>query len=463
MRRVIYALVSVVVVIVAISLMQFHVSHGPVMNNSNAVSALLNGVPRPTVCIVGSLSNPYVASIAKGLGMVNVPFTVESWLPGNASCSMVVIEDDLLSLNSSYYRREVINYLGRGIPVEVVGSNAGNALLNLIGNFISERATVVIGEPGPPNKTVIPELPSGITAVMVTMIPSKNASRFVTGWDIFEGLPSNNLTYAVLRGGWRDYDSMLTDMNNKLYAPVPTLTLGGVPRIKFQSSATSTTVFIQGFTYVGYVGWYSSSTYDWYGELAGEQWAMVKFYYAYQQSPPGPYWWFLNLIQHEVEGFSTSDPSLGFIPCYAGEGVNAYSNTYPPGQVFWSAAPTGSSSSQQTISYTLSAGPSGVYVQVSETVTQGTIGWGYSGNPSLGQDKWTWNFNNPEIGYTYVVIPSDIFMLDPSKPGGYPPLYETINFTSTFGNFLGCFNSPSPITVTVDVFTNQVTVVSSST
>ncbi len=151
-------------------------------------------------------------------------------------------------------------------------------------------------------------------------------------------------------------------------------------------------------------------------------------------------------------------------PCYAGEGVNAYSNIYP-GQVFWGgAAPTGSSSGQQTISYTLGAGPSGVYVQVSETITQGAIGWGgYSGNPTLGQDKWTWNFNNPVVGYTYTVIPSDIFMLDPSRPGGYPPLYETINFTSTFGNYLGRFNSPSPITVTVDVFTNQVTVISSST
>ncbi|WP_243679201.1 hypothetical protein [Vulcanisaeta distributa] len=460
MRRVIYALVSVAVVIVAISLMQLHMSHGSMVNNSNALSALLSSVPRPTVCIVGSLSSPYVASIAKGLGMVNAPFTVESELPGNASCNMIVIEDDLLSLNSSYYRREVINYLGRGVSIEVVGPpNAGNALLNLIGGFIGERATVVIGEPGPPNKTVISRLPSDVTAVMIIMMPSKNASRFVTGWDIFEGLPLNNLTYAVLRG-WRDYNSMLTDMNNKLYVPASTLMLG-VPRIEFQSSATSTTVFIEGFAFVGYVGWYSSSTYDWFGELAGEQWAMVKFYYAYQQSP-GPYWWFLNLIQHEVEGFPTSDPSLGFVPCYADEGVNAYSNIYP-GQVFWGAAPTGSSSSQQTISYTLSAGPSGVYVQVSETVTQGTIGWGYSGNPSLGQDLWTWNFNNPEIGYTYVVIPSDIFMLDPSKPGGYPPLYETINFTSTFGNFLGCFNSPSPITVTVDVFTNQVTVISSST
>ncbi|BDR92392.1 hypothetical protein [Vulcanisaeta souniana] len=67
------------------------------------------------------------------------------------------------------------------------------------------------------------------------------------------------------------------------------------------------------------------------------------------------------------------------------------------------------------------------------------------------------------VGYTYVVMLSDIFMLDPSRPGGYSPLYETINFTSTFGNYLGRFNGSSPITVTVDVFTNQVTVISSST
>ncbi len=51
--------------------------------------------------------------------------------------------------------------------------------------------------------------------------------------------------------------------------------------------------------------------------------------------------------------------------CYAGEGVNAYSNIYLS-QVFWGgAAPTGSSSNQQAISYTLGAGPFNVYVQVS--------------------------------------------------------------------------------------------------
>lgn len=456
MRRVIYALVSVVVAIAAISLMQLHMPHESTTSNGNALYALLNGVTKPTVCIVGSLGNPYVASIVKGLGTVNVPFTVKSELPGNASCSIVVIEDDLLSLNSSYYKYEVINYLGRGVPVEVVGPNAGNALLTLVKNFIDERATVVIGEPGP-NKTVLPKLPTDVTAIMLAMMPLRNSSRFVTGWDVFEGLPAVDSTYAVLKG-WRDYNEMLMDIGNRLYAIIPTLSFDA-PKVELQSSATSITVFIQGFTYVGYVGWYSSSTYDWFGKLAGEQWAMVKFYYAYQQYP-GPYWWFLNLIQHEVEGFLT--PSGSFTPCYAGEGVNAYSNIYP-GQVFWGAAPTGSSSGQQTISYTLGAGPSGVYVQVSETITQGTIGWGYSGNPTLGQDKWTWNFNNPVVGYTYTVIPSDIFMLDPSRPGGYSPLYETINFTSTFGNYLGCFNSPSPITVTVDVFTNQVTVISSST
>ena len=463
MRRITFALIGAVLIMVVLTaslMLQLYVLHKRItheqITNGGASSLLnlLNGVPKPTVCVIGSLGNPYVASMARGLSMVGVPYTVKPSFPVNASCSMIVIEDDLLSL--SYYRHEIINYLERGLPIEVVGPNAGNTLLNLIGDFISKRATVVIGETGP-NKTVTPRLPSDITAIMVAMIPSRNASRFVTGWDIFEGLPPNNLTYAVLRS-WRDYNGMLMNVNNKLYVPVSTLTLS-VPRIELQSSATSTTVFIQGFTFVGYVGWYSSSVYDWFGYLAGEQWAMVKFYYAYQQSP-GPYWWFLNLIQHEVEGFPT--PSIGFSPCNAGEGVNAYSNIYP-GQVFWGAAPTGSSSGQQTISYTLGASPSGVYVQVTETVTQGTIGWGYSGNPSLGQDSWNWNFYNAVSDYTYIVIPSDIFLLDPSRPGGYPPLYETINFTSTFSNWLGCWTSPSPIIVTVDVYTNQVTVLSAST
>ncbi len=66
MRRVIYALVSVVVAIAAISLMQLHMPHESTTSNGNALYALLNGVTKPTVCIVGSLGNPYVASIVKG-------------------------------------------------------------------------------------------------------------------------------------------------------------------------------------------------------------------------------------------------------------------------------------------------------------------------------------------------------------------------------------------------------------
>ncbi|MFP3215812.1 MAG: hypothetical protein RXP99_00810 [Vulcanisaeta sp.] len=104
---------------------------------------------------------------------------------------------------------------------------------------------------------------------------------------------------------------------------------------------------------------------------------------------------------------------------------------------------------------------------MSETITQGSVNWNYLSFPAEGQDKWTWTFNNPSTDITYKLVPADIFQLDPNLPGGVPPLYETINSTAIFGNYgtllFGCFNAPSPISVTVEVYPTSVKVMGVNT
>ncbi len=254
---------------------------------------------------------------------------------------------------------------------------------------------------------------------------------------------------------WKDYNNAIIKTKQPLYVPLPSLSMN-TARILFQQSGSLLTVNIQGFNYVGFVGWYVTNTYDWFGNLAGQQALRVDFYYT----TANIYYFFLNLIRHDVTGYAPAAWEE-FVPCQATEAVNGYTYKWP-GQVLFDSAPTGASSNQVTISYQIGV-EGGVYVAVSETITQGSVNWNYLSFPTEGQDEWTWTFNNPSTDTTYTLVPADIFQLNPNLPGGYPPFYETINSTALFGNFLGCFNSPSPISVTVDVYPTSVKVMGVNT
>jgi hypothetical protein len=337
------------------------------------------------------------------------------------------------------YRGAIINTMQRGLPVMAVGPNAGNSLLTVVGNLITSKAALIVGIPTGNGKQLRPELPTNVAALEIAMIPMRNATRYPTIWEVYVNTPPTNITYAVLRA-WKDYNTARA----------------------FQQYGSSLSVNIQGFNYVGHVGWYATNTYDWYGNLAGQQALSVDFYYTfYYITAKNNYYFFLNLVKHDVIGFPTH-LSGAFTPCVAIEAVNGYTYKWP-GQVLFYSAPIGGSSNQVTISYEEIGlfGKEGVVV--GETITQGSVNWNYLSFPAEGQDKWTWTFNNPSTDTTYTLVPADIFQLNPNLPGGQPPLIETINSTALFGNYLGCFNAPSTISVTVDVYPTSVTVISTST
>ncbi|MFP3237162.1 MAG: hypothetical protein RXR10_06805 [Vulcanisaeta sp.] len=426
--------------------------------NTYSLEELLSGVPTPTVCIVGYATNPYIGNLTTGLGKVGVPYTVITSISNQtiSRCSMLVISSDWLRMFGNEYRGAIINAMQRGLPVMAVGPDAGNSLLTVVGNLIASKAALIVGIPTGNGKQLRPELPTNVAALEIAMIPIRNATRYPTIWEVYVNTPPTNITYVVLRA-WKDYNNAIIKTEQPLYAPLPSLTMN-TARVLFQQSGSSLSVNIQGFNYVGYVGWYATNTYDWYGNLAGQQALRVDFYYTTANS----YYFFLNLVKHDVTGFYPDTSSGQFTPCQATEAVNGYTSEFP-GQVLFESAPTGASSNQVTISYEIGIGEEGVFVAVSETITQGSVNWNYLSFPTEGQDEWTWTFNNPSTDTTYTLVPADIFQLNPNLPGGYPPFYETINSTALFGNFLGCFNSPSPISVTVDVYPTSVTVMGVNT
>ena len=335
----------------------------------------------------------------------------------------------------------------RGLPVMAIGPDAGNSLLMVVGNFITSKAALIVGIPTGNGKQLRPELPTNVVALEIAMIPIRNATRYPTIWEVYVNTPPTNITYAVLRA-WKDYNNAIIKTEQQLYAPSLTI---NTAKTLLQQSGSSLSINIQGFNYIGHVGWYATNTYDWYGNLAGQQALRVDFYYT----TANIYYFFLNLIKHDVIGLAPPDPSPPFTPCQATEAVNGYTSIWS-GQTLFFSAPIDGLSKRVAISYQIGI-ESGVYVVVSEIITRGSVNWRYLSFPAEGQDEWTWTFNNPSTYTAYTLVPADIFTLR------YLPLIETINSTVLFGNFLGCFNAPSPISVTVAVYPIIVLVNSTST
>jgi len=428
--------------------------------NTYSLEGLLSGVSTPTVCIVGYAANPYISNLTAGLGEVGVPYIIITGISNQtiSRCSILVISSDWLENLGNEYGGVIINAMRRGLPVMAIGPDAGNSLLMVVGNFITSKAALIVGIPTGNGKQLRPELPTNVVALEIAMIPIRNATRYPTIWEVYVNTPPTNITYAVLRA-WKDYNNAIIKTEQQLYAPSLTI---NTAKTLLQQSGSSLSINIQGFNYIGHVGWYATNTYDWYGNLAGQQALSVDFYYTfYYITAKNNYYFFLNLVKHDVTGFPTH-LSGAFTPCVATEAVNGYTSKWP-GQVLFYSAPIGGSSNQVTISYEEIGlfGKEGVVV--GETITQGSVNWNYLSNPIEGQDKWTWTFNNPSTDTTYTLVPADIFQLNPNLPGGQPPLIETINSTALFGNYLGCFNAPSTISVTVDVYPTSVTVISTST
>ncbi|WP_143701211.1 hypothetical protein [Vulcanisaeta thermophila] len=126
---------------------------------------LLSGVPKPRVCFINYPNNQLISTAMSQLGELGLVYTVVQ-IPNQAltmNCSLLVIPSQWLGEYGGQYRDELINALERGLVLESMGPNAGNALLGIVGNYLEEHASIVIGEPlKGPVKVVKPMLPSNV-------------------------------------------------------------------------------------------------------------------------------------------------------------------------------------------------------------------------------------------------------------------------------------------------------------
>ncbi|MGC9117441.1 MAG: hypothetical protein ACP5I3_00450 [Thermoproteus sp.] len=406
-----------------------------------------SGVPTPRVCIIGFPNSSYIGALVKGLREINISYVIGE---ANPICDILVVQDSLAPSSG------MLGFLKSGKPVVVAGPHASKALLDAAESYIAQHAAVlIVGDVGP-DKTARLLLPSGASAIGLFMLPSRNSTRYITGWDIFADMPLESMAYAVLRT-WIDYYHTIVTPRSTYAFDVLNLQTVTSPT---GSSATSVIVQITGLNYVGYVGWYQSNFTDLYGNLGGQQWLRIDFYYTYQSSPT--YWWFVNVVKHYVEAYPVL-VSLGFTPYEATETVNMYTNQWP-GQVYWDGAPInpGSIPPNPTI-YQLSVGPPGAQVSVTESVYRGQISWGTTGDPAAGIMTWMWTFSNASLGYSYEVVPISVVLLDPNKLGGVPPAVESFSTTAYFCNVFYCGNAAPTISLKVLVYTTSVQVVSTST
>ncbi|WP_069806619.1 hypothetical protein [Vulcanisaeta thermophila] len=149
----------------------------------------------------------------------------------------------------------------------------------------------------------------------------------MTEYYIYQDIPPSSMASTVLIT-WVNHVEATSHVGGQLMNP---LTLSPPRPLWYHFQVVQEpTVFLQGFTYVGTLGWYVSNVSGWFGNPVGTQYVKVNLYYAYQQSP-GPYYWFLDYMEQGTEG-STSDG--GYYPLGGTIIVNGYTYKWP-GQSLW--------------------------------------------------------------------------------------------------------------------------------
>ncbi|MEM0161078.1 MAG: hypothetical protein QW258_01325 [Thermoplasmata archaeon] len=193
-------------------------------------------------------------------------------------------------------------------------------------------------------------------------------------------------------------------------------------------------------SYLGYLGWYSNSAYSYvwpFGPTvkAATQETAVDYYEAQTTNAKGTWYFFLAYTRNTVYMYSYSRYSFTLSNM---ESITNWNTSKFAGQVLYDWAPTNSGSTSD-MTYSLSAGVSGVGVSVSYSEQNGIpIEWQDKTNPSSGYvntAEQLGSIRDPAKDYvTYEVNPSSIGLLDPTKSGGYPPIIGAQIFDVNGGN-----------------------------
>ncbi len=189
--------------------------------------------------------------------------------------------------------------------------------------------------------------------------------------------------------------------------------------------STNSITRMEGFDFLGYIGWKNAEARGWLGELAGEMWVKAEYYYGSQTATDGTvYKFFYAYVIHSAKGYSPfgiSRPPGVFIT------RTDWKTRYFEGQVLWDWGPKNVGGPLSTITYSVTAGTSGqkptLLVEVSYSSPSGTyFKWFDQTDPGDGIAEVKHEVVNSMTYATFTVEPSSIGLLDPNKQGGYEPM-----------------------------------------
>ncbi len=179
---------------------------------------------------------------------------------------------------------------------------------------------------------------------------------------------------------------------------------------------------MEGFTFLGYVGWKHST-------LLGDQWVKTEYYYAETTSGGKTYKFYLAYNMHSQRAWATTS-TTGDVKFTTVTDWNT--DTYP-GQVLWDWGPKNIVCGG-TISFSIS-GLSGISANISYS---GSLGAVYCSSDFTDPGTGTVKTYNENVGVnlpfvTYTVEPASIGVLDPTKPSDTEPMIVNHNFIANYG------------------------------
>jgi len=213
-----------------------------------------------------------------------------------------------------------------------------------------------------------------------------------------------------------------------------------------QKTSVQDGITVNGFNFIGYVGWKTANAVDNNGKVVGIESIKVDYYYTSATTANGKYEFFLAHIWHSAYGNLCWTAWYGVTYCYAPKSwvsVTNWETSTWPGQVLddWGPKNTGSNT---IITYSISAsatvGSSGPSVSagatVSYTIPGGlVINWQDYTQPQNGYVQTNHQIPNSQGGQpgpVYTLEPASIGFLDPTKPGGIEPMSVFHDFKVIF-------------------------------
>ena len=318
---------------------------------------------------------------------------------------IVLIDSDWTRSIGVKYKRFIINVIKLGKPLACYGPNAGNKLIELIGQdfFLDELTLYVGGEPFS-NKTPNIELPAEVK--LFSIVTRRSQSGLL--------VPD----YLVIVRDVEDLERDIVELLNWL------VDLSIIDGEVEHYSITE----VNGFKYVGSIGW-KFFYIKYCNNDVGELQVRSRYYYYGEEVSGIFYRWFLILAEHSTIGYRDltwcrACPYASWFLYKAKTEIDGHTDIFP-GQIFEDMGPKNAGTCISSINYVVFTGINAINTKVSASYSPNRISYTSSVNTAAGVVKWIYFSCQHATDITRQFVSSAIFYLDPMKEYGYEPLVVT--------------------------------------